>query len=161
MDFDDNLDLIPPNIIGLTITNDKKSTLYKIPQHIKHIHLYSNETFIIIPSTVETVTVLSSYVDKFPYFFDCLPYGIKTIKLEIYAYVKNVIEYDLNTLPDSIETILINIIVERDNSNDITIKLNKIYPNLTYINYYFTELCYKSNYDEIKQYAITNNIMMK
>jgi hypothetical protein len=161
IDFNDNLDRIPQNIIGLTITNDKRSTPFNIPPHIKHIHLYSNDFFVIIPPTVETVKVVSSYIDKFPFFFNSLPYGIKTIELEIYGTCKKYLEYDLNNLPDSIETIFLYCLYDNMNEDEykdiqIYFKLNKIYPNLTYIS--FDSNIKNTNYKDIKNYSIRNNI---
>lgn len=161
IDFNDNLDRVSQNIIGLTITNNKRSTPFNIPPHIKHIHLYSNENFVIIPPTIKTVKVVSSYIEKFPFFFNSLPYGIESIELEIYGTRKNYLEYDFNNLPDSIEKIFLYCLYDNMNEDElkdikIFFKLNKIYPKLSYIS--FDSNIKNTNQKDIKKYAIRNNI---
>ena len=127
-DFEKDLDILPDNIIGLTIFNSKKSNLLTIPKQIKYLHLYSNEKFIIIPHYVEELKVTSTYLKQHPTLLYTLPYNIKCIEVEIYDNITEDITYDFDMLPDSIERIII--CSSEEYCYDIFIKLTKQYPNL-------------------------------
>ncbi len=148
--FNDDLNLIPSNIIHLFLDCDNLKCSY-IPNNITHLNIINMNSLVIISSNVTELQLGHKYFEKYPEILSLLPYNITKISINLPYYKNNTI-IDLNVLPESI--ININIFFWLCESQN-TLYLHKSYPNLKNINLYDAKL---TNYDNIELYSKNNNV---
>ena len=148
--FNDDLNLIPSNIIHLVLDCEKLKCSY-IPNNITHLNIINMNSLVIISSNVTELELGYKYIESFPEILQLLPYNITKISINLPYYKNNTI-IDLNVLPESI--ININIFFWLSESQNI-LYLHKSYPNLKNINLYDSKL---TNFDEIELYSKNNNV---
>jgi hypothetical protein len=142
--FNGRLDMLPICTLHLEI-NSENYKIYDIPEFVKWLSIYNCKKVNIIPSSVLILEFTTSILKNNPYILNIIPYGVKSIIININNDCN---EINLDNLPESIETIHII------NSFDLKFNINitKYFPNLKWlaINKSFIN---KDN-DHIKKYLI-------
>jgi hypothetical protein len=151
--FNDDLNLIPSNIIYLVLDCESLETSY-LPNNICHLNIININSLVIIPSNVINLELGHAYINKFPMILSLLPYNIKILCINLPFYQNNSI-INLNCLPESITDI--NIFFWLCESFNV-LNLNKPYPNLKTIHLYDANLL---NHNEIELYSKNNDIDIK